>query len=56
MKLAKRVAIVTGGASSIGLAIAQRLATDGASVVIGDLIGADDAAASLTAHATTRWV
>lgn len=34
-----RTAIVTGGASGIGLAIAQRLAKDGARVVIADLHG-----------------
>ncbi|MBC8233641.1 3-hydroxybutyrate dehydrogenase [bacterium] len=32
-----RVAVVTGGASGIGLAIAERFATDGAHVVIGDI-------------------
>jgi 2-hydroxycyclohexanecarboxyl-CoA dehydrogenase len=34
-----RVAIVTGGASGIGLAIAERLAGDGAAVAIFDLDG-----------------
>ena len=32
-----KVAVVTGGASGIGLAIAERCATDGAQVVIGDV-------------------
>ena len=47
MKLKNRVAIVTGGGSSIGLAIARRLAADGASVVIADIAGAGAAAESL---------
>jgi 2-hydroxycyclohexanecarboxyl-CoA dehydrogenase len=45
------VAIVTGGASGIGLAIARRLAEDGAAVAVLDLNGeaAEEAAASITA-------
>ena len=43
-----RTAIVTGGASGIGLAIATRLATDGAAVAIADL---DDSAAAAAAEA-----
>ena len=36
MSLAGRVAVVTGGASGIGRAIAERLTTDGATVVVVD--------------------
>jgi NAD(P)-dependent dehydrogenase (short-subunit alcohol dehydrogenase family) len=43
-----RVAIVTGGASGIGLAIAHRLATDGQAVAIFDVNG--DAAAAAAAE------
>lgn len=43
-KLAGRIAIVTGGGSSIGLAFAKRLATDGATVVIADIADAESAA------------
>jgi NAD(P)-dependent dehydrogenase (short-subunit alcohol dehydrogenase family) len=39
-----RVAIVTGGVQGIGRAIAQRLAADGARIVIADLKGAEEAA------------
>jgi len=46
-----RTAIVTGGASGIGLAISERLAADGAAVAIFDLDGgaAEEAAAKITA-------
>jgi NAD(P)-dependent dehydrogenase (short-subunit alcohol dehydrogenase family) len=47
MKLSNRVAIVTGGASSIGLAITRRLAADGASVVIADIQQVEESASKL---------
>ena len=49
MKLQDRVAIVTGSAQGIGKAVADKLAAEGASVVLADLneAGAKAAAASL---------
>ena len=49
MRFQGRVAIVTGGASGIGLATAKRLSTDGAHVVIADVAAdrADSAAAEV---------
>ena len=47
-KLGGRVAIVTGGGSSIGLAFAKRLAADGATVVIADIADSESAAGLLT--------
>ena len=51
-----RVAVITGGASGIGLGIAQRFVAEGASVVLGDINeGALEAAAEeLGAAASTR--
>jgi len=39
MRLKDRVAIITGGASGIGFAIASKYASEGAKVVIIDLAG-----------------
>jgi len=47
MRLADRVVIVTGGAQGIGRAIAQRLPEEGATIVVADLQGAEEAAAEL---------
>jgi len=53
MKLQSKVAIVTGGGSSIGFAIADRLTADGAAVAIADIVGAEAAAARLRAKGVT---
>jgi NAD(P)-dependent dehydrogenase (short-subunit alcohol dehydrogenase family) len=42
-RFARKTAIVTGGASGIGFAVAERLLSEGANVVIADLAGALDA-------------
>ncbi|HEX2257100.1 MAG TPA: SDR family NAD(P)-dependent oxidoreductase, partial [Afifellaceae bacterium] len=48
-RLAGKVAIVTGGGRSLGLAFAGALAGEGAAIVIADLDDASDAAGELTA-------
>ena len=52
-RLKGRVAIVTGGASGIGKAIALRLAKDGAAVVIADIQKFDQAAAEIARAAAS---
>ena len=47
MELEGRVAVVTGGASGIGRAMAARFVAEGASVVVADLQGSEAAAAEL---------
>jgi glucose 1-dehydrogenase len=56
MKLANKVAVVTGGARGIGLAVAQRFVAEGASVVIADIDGAAGEAAALATGAACRFV
>ncbi|OLC39420.1 MAG: short-chain dehydrogenase [Candidatus Rokubacteria bacterium 13_1_40CM_4_69_5] len=49
-ELARRIALVTGGASGIGRAVARRLAAEGAHVVVADV---DEAGARKTAEEIT---
>ena len=58
-ELARRIALVTGGASGIGRAAAQRLAAEGAHVLVGDLdaAGARKAAEEIVgAHGAGRAI
>jgi rhamnulose-1-phosphate aldolase/alcohol dehydrogenase len=50
-ELARRIALVTGGASGIGRAVARRLAAEGAHVVVGDV---DEAGARAAAEEIVR--
>ena len=51
IRLTDRVALVTGGASGIGLAVAEALGEAGARVVVADLVRADIEAALSDLHA-----
>ncbi len=53
-RLENKVAIITGGASGIGLATARRFAAEGARVVVADL--ADDAGSALAAEIGGTYV
>jgi glucose 1-dehydrogenase len=56
MRLADKVAIVTGGAHGIGLAIARRYVAEGASVVIADVDAAAGATEAKALGAHCRFV
>ncbi|OLT16438.1 3-hydroxy-2-methylbutyryl-CoA dehydrogenase [Pseudonocardia sp. CNS-139] len=56
MRLDGAAAVVTGGASGLGFATAERLAADGAHVVVLDLPGSPGAAAAEKIGGTARFV
>ena len=56
MRLEGRVAIVTGGANGIGLAIARRYAAEGARVVIADIDAAGGEAAARAIGSSAHFV
>lgn len=58
MKLNNKIAVITGGARGIGLAIAQRYLTEGASVVVADIdrVAIDDAVATLQQQSSAEKV
>jgi glucose 1-dehydrogenase len=56
MKLENQIAIVTGGARGIGLAIARRFLAEGAKVVIADIDADEGKAAAATLGAGCRFV
>jgi NAD(P)-dependent dehydrogenase (short-subunit alcohol dehydrogenase family) len=56
MKLVEKVALVTGGAHGIGLAVAQRFVAEGARVVIADIDAAAGATAARTLGSSARFI